>query len=66
MMHEGNAIQRLGRHEIVNRGYYRSHSRVWTCSTCELAVTSPEPISAPPQCRRCGSTAFETVRAEPS
>jgi hypothetical protein len=33
------------------------------CSTCELAVTSPEPISAPPQCRRCGGIAFETLGA---
>jgi hypothetical protein len=24
-------------------------------------VTSPEPILVPPQCRRCGGIAFETL-----
>jgi hypothetical protein len=65
MMHKGGVIQRLDRPEIVGHDYYRVHSRVWTCSTCDLAVTSTEPISAPPQCRRCGGIAFETVRIEP-
>jgi hypothetical protein len=66
MINEGDVIQRLDRPKIVTHDYYyHAHNRVWTCSTCELAVTSPEPISAPPQCRRCGSIAFETVRAEP-
>jgi hypothetical protein len=26
-------------------------------------VISPEPIAAPPQCRRCGGIAFETLGA---
>ena len=65
MMHEGNVIQRLDRPRIVSHDYYRVHSRVWTCSTCELAVTSPEPILGPPQCRRCGGIAFEALRTEP-
>jgi hypothetical protein len=65
MMHEGNAIQRLDRPEIVRHEYHCQHSWVWTCSTCELAVTSPEPISAPPQCRRCGGIAFETMHSAP-
>jgi hypothetical protein len=59
-MHEGDVIQRLDRPKGVTHDYYRAHNRVWMCSTCELAVTSPEPISAPPQCRRCGSVAFRT------
>jgi hypothetical protein len=65
MIHEGNAIQRLDRSGIIRHDYRRVRSRVWTCSTCDIAVMSPEPISAPPQCRRCGGIAFETVRAEP-
>jgi hypothetical protein len=59
-MNQGDVIQRLDRPEIVSHDCYRMRSRVWTCSTCQLAVTSPEPISVPPQCRRCGSIAFET------
>jgi hypothetical protein len=62
MMHKGGVIQRLDRPEIVGHDYYRVHSRVWTCSTCDLAVMSPEPVSAPPQCRCCGGIAFEAVR----
>lgn len=65
MMYEGNVVQRLDRPEIVSHEYYRVPSQAWTCSTCELAVTSPEPISRPPQCRRCGGIVFEMVRAEP-
>jgi hypothetical protein len=61
-MNEGDVIQRLGRPGIISHDYYRS--RAWRCSACQLPVTSPEPIAAPPQCRRCGSIAFETVRAE--
>jgi hypothetical protein len=64
MMHEGDVTQRLDRPEIVSHDY-RMHSRVWICSTCQLAVTSPEPIGAPPQCTRCGWIAFEVVRSEP-
>jgi hypothetical protein len=60
-MHEGDVIPHLDRPEIVNHDYYRMRSRVWRCSTCDLAVSSPEPISAPPQCRRCGGIAFETL-----
>jgi hypothetical protein len=63
MMHGGDVIQRLDRPEIVSRDYYRERSRVWRCLTCELAVTSPEPISVPPQCRRCGNIAFERLGA---
>jgi hypothetical protein len=62
-MNEGDFIQRLDRPEIVGHAYYRIRSRVWICSMCQLAVTSPEPISEPPQCRRCGSVAFETPLA---
>jgi rubrerythrin len=64
-MREGDIIQRLDRPEVVSHDYYRIRCRVWICSTCQFAVTSPEPISVPPQCGRCGSSAFETVRAEP-
>jgi hypothetical protein len=60
-MHEGDVIQRLDRPGIAGHDYCRMRSRVWKCSTCQLAVMSPEPISAPPQCRRCGGIAFETV-----
>ena len=62
-MNEGDVIQRLDRPEIISHDYYRIRSRVWRCSTCQLAVTSPEPISVPPQCRRCGSIAFKTLGA---
>jgi hypothetical protein len=62
-MKEGDVIQRLDRPEIVSHDYCRMRGRVWICSTCQLAVTSPEPISVPPQCRRCGSIAFETLEA---
>lgn len=62
-MNEGDVIQRLDRPGIVSHDYDRIRSRVWICSTCRLAVTSPEPISVPPQCRRCGSIAFETLGA---
>jgi hypothetical protein len=64
-MYEGHVIQRLDRPEIVSHDYYHMRGRAWICSTCQLAVTSPEPISVPPQCRRCGSIAFDTIRAKP-
>jgi hypothetical protein len=64
-MNEGDVIQRLDRPEIVSHDYYRIRSRVWICSTCQLAVMSPEPISVPPQCRLCGGIAFARVRVEP-
>jgi hypothetical protein len=60
-MNEGDVIQRLDRPETVSRDYHPIRSRAWICSTCQLAVTSPEPISVPPQCRRCGSVVFETL-----
>jgi hypothetical protein len=60
-MNEGDAIQRLDRPEIVNRDYHHRRSRAWICSICQLAVTSPEPITVPPQCRRCGSVALRRL-----
>jgi hypothetical protein len=63
-MDEGNVIQRLDRPEVVSHDYYGMRNRAWICSTCQLAVTSPEPISVPPQCMRCGGIAFETIRAK--
>ena len=62
MMNERDVIQRLDRPEVVSHDY-RTRNRIWICSTCQFAVASPEPISIPPQCRRCGSIAFETLWA---
>jgi hypothetical protein len=64
-MNQGDVIQRLDRPEIVSHDYYRVRSRAWICSTCQLGVTSPEPISVPPQCRRCGWIVFERIHSEP-
>jgi hypothetical protein len=64
-MNEAKVIQRLDRPEILGCDDYRVRSRPWICSTCQLAVTSPEPISVPPQCRRCGRVSFERLRTEP-
>jgi hypothetical protein len=64
-MHEGDVIQRLDRPETVCHDYHRSRSRAWMCAACQAAVGSPEPISMPPQCRRCGGIAFEAVPPEP-
>jgi hypothetical protein len=61
-MNKGDVIQCLDRPEIVSRDPFRMRSRAWMCSTCQLAVTSPEPISVPPQCRLCGGVAFEKVQ----
>jgi hypothetical protein len=60
-MNQGDVIPRLDRPEIVSHDHFRMRSRVWICATCRLGVTSPEPISVPAQCRRCGSIGFEML-----
>jgi hypothetical protein len=63
-MNEGNVHQRVDGSKVVSLDDYRMRSRAWICSTCQLAVTSPEPIAVPPQCKRCGAIAFGTISAK--
>jgi hypothetical protein len=61
-MNERELIERLGLPDEIVGPEDGLRSRAWLCFACGEVTISPEPISCPAPCERCGGRMFETWR----